>query len=166
MKKLALLIVLLILSAGCGHEKPMKYSPGATYAGVTYRLIVLGYSDQKDMLGAAVLDLEGDGMTYTPHPDEEHVQIFEGLSFPDASEKTHDILGRHCGVFTYTTRLLADPDNILIGYEITPVIKETAYCIIGDPVSVNYHGPDNGTITISLPERETLPFTPGVEILR
>jgi len=166
MKRLVFLIALLPLAIGCESENIRKYSPGASFEGLTYRIIVLGYSGQKEMLGAAVLDLEGDGTTYTPHPDEKHVQIFEGLNFNDASDKARRILGRHCGVFTFTSRLLTDPDNILIGYEIKPVIKETAYCLIGDPVSVNYQGPDSGTIIISLPEREALPFAPGVQILR
>jgi len=152
------LFIFLILT-GCSGN-PMKYTPGMTYTGVTYRLIILSYSGQKGALGVAVLDLEGDDTTYKPHPDEKYVQTFSGLSFAVASEKARSILERHCGVFTFSSTLLADKENIHTGYEIKPVIKETAYCILGKPLSMNYIGPQNGIIIIRLPEREALPYTP------
>jgi hypothetical protein len=159
MKRLFVFMSLIVLVAGCGASSPMKYSPGVTYTGTTYRVIILSYSGQKDALGAAVLDLEGDDVTYSPHPDQKNVKTIEGLSFADASKKAREMLKKHCGVFTFSTLLLASPDNITIGYEIKPIIKETAYCRIGKPVSVNYKGPHNGIILISLPERKELPFT-------
>ena len=156
---------LLLVLAGCSGN-PMKYSPGRTYTGVTYRLIIMSYSGQKGALGAAVLDLEEDDIAYEPHPGEKHVQTFEGISFTEAAEKARRILGKHCGVFTYSTLLLADKDNIHTGYEIKPVIKETAYCILDEPLTVDYIGPQNGVIIIRLPEREALPYAPEVQILR
>lgn len=161
MKRLLVLLSIMILMAGCGSAGTRKYSPGVRDINASYRLIVLSYSEGKEALGAAILDLEGDDVSYTPHPDEKHVQTFEGMRFTDASQKARDILNRHCGVFTFSTLLLADHDNIPTGYEILPVIKETAYCIIGTPVSINYQSQNSGNIVVSLPEREALPFSPG-----
>lgn len=166
MRRTVMYLSIFVLLMGCGAVSPMKYRPGMTYTGATYRLIILSYSGQRGALGAAVLDLEGDDITYEPHPEEKHVQTFKGMSFAEASEKARGILGRHCGVFTYSSILLADKDNIHTGYEIKPAIKETAYCILGKPLSVNYMGPENGVIVISLPVREALPYTPEVQIFR
>ena len=166
MKKLLILLAMAFLISSCSSGKDRRYVAGGNYTGDLYRLIILSYSGEKGALGAAVLDLEGDDMRYEPHPEEQYVKIINSTSFMDASAKAREILGRHCGLFTYTTTLLASPDNIPTGYEILPVIKENAYCIIGTQVSLNYQGPLNGTIILSLPKRDALPYTQDNSILR
>jgi uncharacterized protein YceK len=166
MKKLLFILAFVLLVSGCGSAKVRKYSPGAVYSDARYRLIILSYSDRTNALGAAVLDIEGDDIIYSPHPEEMHVQTFDSMSFADASYKARRILGRHCGIFSFSSILLATPDNITTGYEILPIIKETPFCRVGKPVSLNFSGPVNGTVVINLPKRNTVPFNPDVRIFR
>lgn len=148
--RVLLFIVLAMFFVACSPRASLRLNASPPPESGTYTLLSMGAEYTNDPRRAVVLDIEGDGFTFTHSSYENNPQTVKGLATGKALELAAGFLRMPCALSdSYSIRSINTQDGRTVGYEITPDAY-SHFCNNGGFVSVTYYESGQRGAVVSL----------------